>query len=226
MTPARPDRTRAPYRPKVGAAAGLVLAGGLATRLGGGDKTLRLLGGRHMLSHVIDRLAPQVGPTAISANGDPARFAAFGLPVLPDHAPAGQAGPLAGILSGLEWTRRETSCKRMLTVAGDTPFFPDDLAARLNAAAAGHPDRIAVASSRLRRHPVFALWPVSLEEDLRRFLSEGASFSVASFLDRNDVATVDFPIRQMGGAEFDPFFNVNTPDDLAEAEEIHRKWIS
>ena len=143
-----------------GLIAGLVLAGGRATRLGGGDKPLRLLGGRPMLARVLERLLPQVEQIAISANGDPARFAAFGLPVLPDDGPAGRAGPLAGILSGLQWARREAAFEKLLTVAGDTPFFPTDLAARLNAASAGHPDRIAVAASGGRRHPVFALWPV------------------------------------------------------------------
>ncbi len=206
-----------------GAVAGLVLAGGRATRLGGGDKPLRLLGGRPMLARILERLRPQVGQVALSANGDPARFAGFGLPVLPDDGPAGRAGPLAGILSGLQWAKRETDCARLLTVAGDTPFFPTDLAARLSAAPAGPPDRIAVAASGGRRHPVFALWPVSLEEDLKRFLAESGTFSVAAFLDMHDAATVDFPMLQLEGEKADPFFNVNTPQDLAEAEEMVRR---
>src|SRR5690606_15033107 len=109
----------------------LVLAGGRATRFGGGDKPLRLLAGKTMLAHVLDRLGPQVGPIAISANGDPARFAEYGLPVLADDGAGGQAGPLAGILSGMAWATADTGCAMLLTVAGDTPFFPDDLAARL-----------------------------------------------------------------------------------------------
>ena len=205
------------------AIAGVVLAGGRATRLGGGDKPLRLLGGRPMLACVLERLSPQVGLVALSANGDPARFATFGLPVLPDGGAEGQAGPLAGILSGLQWARRETDRTRLLTVAGDTPFFPVDLAVRLSAASADDPDRIAVAASGGRRHPVFALWPVSLEEDLKRFLAESATFSVTSFLDMHDAATVDFPMLRIEGEEADPFFNVNTPQDLAEAEEMVRR---
>ena len=206
-----------------GPIAGLVLAGGRAVRLGGGDKTLRLIGGKPMLSRVLERLAPQVRQIAISANGDPARFAGFGLPVLADNGPAGQAGPLAGILSGLEWAKAETGCNMLLTVAGDTPFFPADFAARLNAAIARR-NRIAVAASNGRRHPVFALWPVSVGDDLKRFLAESASFSVAAFLGAHDVATVDFPMQQAGDEKADPFFNVNTPQDLAEAEEIARRW--
>ena len=207
-----------------GTIAGLVLAGGRATRLGGGDKPLRLLGGRTMLSRVLERLAPQVGQVAISAYGDPARFGEFGLPVLPDDSPAGQAGPLAGILSGLQWVEREAGCDRLLTVAGDTPFFSADLAARLSVAATRHADCIAVAAVGGRRHPVFALWPVSLEEDLKRFLAESATFSVAAFLDRHDTVAVDFPMLQNGDETADPFFNVNTPEDLAEAEEMARRW--
>jgi molybdopterin-guanine dinucleotide biosynthesis protein A len=141
---------------------GVVLAGGRATRLGGGDKPLRPLGGRPMLARILERLKPQVGNIALSANGDPARFAGYGLPVLADEEPAGQAGPLAGILSGMVWAKTQGS-RQMLTVAGDTPFFPLDLAARLAEARAGHADHIAVALSGGRRHPVFALWPVSLE---------------------------------------------------------------
>jgi molybdopterin-guanine dinucleotide biosynthesis protein A len=207
-----------------GAPAGVVLAGGRATRLGGGDKPLRQLGARPMLGHVLERLAPQVGRMAISANGDPARFADFGLPVLADEDPSGRAGPLAGILSGLRWARREAGCERLLTVAGDTPFFPADLAARLGAATAGHANRVAVAASAGRRHPVFALWPLSLEADLKRFLAESATFSVSAFLNMHDVAVVDFPMLGSAAGETDPFFNVNTPDDLAEAEQMARRW--
>ncbi len=203
------------------AAAGLVLAGGRATRLGGGDKTLRTVGGRPMLSLVLERLSLQAGPLAISANGDPARFSAFGLPVLADDGPAGAAGPLAGILAGLEWASRATDQTWLLTVAGDTPFFPSDLAERLGRAAAGR--RIAIARSGGRRHPVFGLWPVSIAADLRRFLAESRSFSVAAFLEGQDAAAFDFPMLKLGEAEADPFFNVNTPEDLVRAEAIARR---
>lgn len=201
------------------AVAGLVLAGGHATRLGGGDKPLRPIGGRPMLAHVLERLAPQVGPVAISANGDPARFAEYRLPVLADVGE--QAGPLSGILSGMAWARAAGS-EKVLTVAGDTPFFPYDLAARLAEAVAEHPGHIAVAASGGRRHPVFALWPVSLEADLSDFLAGAKTFSVAAFMERHQPASVDFPIGTARARSLDPFFNVNTPADLAEAEAILR----
>jgi molybdopterin-guanine dinucleotide biosynthesis protein A len=200
--------------------AGLVLAGGRATRLGGGDKPLRILGGKPMLARILERLKPQAGPVAISANGDPARFAEYGLPVLADEGPGGQAGPLSGILSGMAWATTETDCKALLTVAGDTPFFPPDLAARLASAVAVHDNHIVVAASGGRRHPVFALWPVSLETELNDFLSKSATFSVAAFLERQATVSVDFPMASIAGKAIDPFFNVNTPEDLAEAETI------
>lgn len=201
--------------------ASVVLAGGRATRLGGGDKPLRPLGGRPMLAHILDRLGPQVGAVAISANGDPARFAGYGLPVLADEGPAGQAGPLAGILSGMTWAKAEGS-RKVLTIAGDTPFFPLDLAARLAEAIAGREDHIAVAASGGRRHPVFALWPVSLEADLRDFLAKSDNFSVAAFLEQHQTVSVDFPMASAGGGTLDPFFNVNTPEELAQAEAVMR----
>jgi molybdopterin-guanine dinucleotide biosynthesis protein A len=203
--------------------AGLVLAGGRATRIGGGDKPLRPLAGKTMMAHVLDRLGSQIGPIAISANGDPERFADYGLPVIADDGPSGQAGPLAGILSGMNWAAAATECAGVLTVAGDTPFFPRDLAARLAEAAAGRPNGIAVAASRGRRHPVFALWPVSLATDLRVFLAKGAGFSVAAFLQKHQTVSVDFPMEEVNGGTLDPFFNVNTPEDLAEAEAMARK---
>ena len=203
--------------------AGLVLAGGQATRLGGGDKPLRMLADTPMISHVITRLAPQVDEMAISANGNPIRFSAYGLPILADSGPAGQVGPLSGVLSGLEWLKRETNCDRLLTVAGDTPFFPSDLAHRLSAATEGYPNRVAVSSSGERRHPVFAFWPVSLVDELGLFLAEGKTFKVNAFLEGVDVATVEFLLIPLADSNIDPFFNVNTPEDLAEAERILRR---
>lgn len=199
--------------------AGLVLAGGKATRLGGGDKPLREIGGRPMLEHVIERLRAQADPLAISANGDPARFARYGLPVIGDEGPGGQAGPLAGILSGTTWAK-SSGRKRLLSVAGDTPFFPADLATRLVDATAERPDHVAVAASGGRRHPVFALWPVGLESELREFLAQSTTFSVAAFLERHGTISVDFPIAEVDGRTMDPFFNVNTPEDLEEAQAI------
>lgn len=199
--------------------AAVVLAGGRATRLGGGDKPLRHIAGKPMLAHVLERLRPQVEAIALSANGDPARFSAYGLTVLADDGPGGQAGPLSGILSGMRWAR-EASYGCLLSAAADTPFIPADLAGRLAAAVAGRPDHISVALSGGRMHPVFALWPVSLEGDLARFLASSSTFSVAAFLERHPVKTVDFPLTTAGGKAFDPFFNVNTPEDLARAEAI------
>jgi len=199
--------------------AGIVLAGGRATRLGGGDKPLRPLGGIPMLARILEHLKPQVGAVAISANGDPARFAEYHLPVIADEGR--QAGPLAGILSGMAWAQSEGGDK-VLTVAGDTPFFPVDLAAELARAVAVHDDHIAVAASGGRRHPVFALWPVSLEADLSEFLATSATLSVSAFLERHETVSVDFPMLSIAGKTIDPFFNVNTPEDLFQAEAIVR----
>ena len=202
--------------------AGLVLAGGGSTRLGGGDKTLLSLDGEPMMSVIIARLTPQVENIAISANGDPERFARYGVPVLADD-PAGSAGPLSGVLSGMRWAASCTGCSRILTVAGDTPFFPDDLATRLREAVQGFPEQVAVAASGGRKHPVFALWPVGLAEKLARFLADGTTYKVNAFLETLDAATVEFPPIPTTDGAVDPFFNVNTPDDLAQAQAIYRR---
>ncbi len=196
----------------------VVLAGGQASRLGGGDKPLRTIGGQPILDKVLDRLRPQAGPLAISANGDPARFSAYGLPVLADNGPRGQTGPLAGVLSALVWAGG-LGARQVLTVAGDTPFFPRDLAERLNQASGTNADGIAVAVSTGRNHPVFALWSVSIASDLRVFLAESETFSVAAFQKRHPVISVDF-LPLAGDPPIDPFFNINTPDDLAKANEL------
>lgn len=197
--------------------AGIILAGGRSQRMGGGDKSLRSLGGQPLLRHAVKRLASQVGELAISANGDPRRFADYALPVLPDTI-AGFAGPLAGILAGMEWAERHTNASLLVSVASDTPFFPDDLIARLTKS--GHGRGIAMASSGGRRHPVFSLWPLELRPALRAFLEEGATYKVAAFAQRHGVVEVDFPEIALDGGTVDPFFNVNTPEDLAEAEHI------
>lgn len=199
--------------------AGIILAGGLSRRMGGGDKTLLGLGGRPLLGHVVARLAPQVGSLALSANGDPARFAAIGLSVLADTV-EGHAGPLAGILTGLEWAAANTACEALVTAAGDTPFLPIDLVERLAAAAAGRPGSVAVASSSGRRHPTFALWPLGLRQALRHFLVDEDNRRVSAFVERHDFVEVEFPLSALGGSEIDPFFNINTPDDLAVAERL------
>lgn len=192
--------------------AGVLLAGGQARRMGGGDKCMLELDGRPLLSHVIDRARSQVDCLMINANGDPGRFAAFGLPVEKDSV-EGFAGPLAGVLTGLEWAARERpDCSHVATIATDTPFFPADLVARLRSAVDGGAD-MACAASGDRHHPVFGLWPVARADDLRRALVEEDIRKVDIWTVRYRLDAVEFPV---GG--IDPFFNVNRPDDLARAE--------
>lgn len=195
--------------------AGVILAGGRATRMGGGDKGLRVVRGRRLIDHVIGRLGPQCGRLAINANGDPARFAEFGLPVLPDSLPD-HPGPLAGVLAGLDWAAEE-GAPAIVTAAADTPFFPRDLLARLGRAAGA--SGLALAASRdedgaLRRHPTFGLWPVALREDLRAAL-EGGLRKIVLWTDAHGAGLAKFP-----SDPFDPFFNVNRPEDIAQAERL------
>lgn len=197
--------------------AGIILAGGQSRRMGGGDKSLLALGGGSVLDHVVARFALQVGPLALSANGDPSRFAQVAFPVLADTV-TGFAGPLAGILTGLEWAAANRACQSLVTAAGDTPFLPNNLVERLMAAAEERPGSIAVARSGGKQHPTFALWPLSLGAALRRFLVDENNRRVSAFIDRHDFVEVEFPMFAAGGHEIDPFFNINTPDDLAEAE--------
>ncbi len=207
--------TAAPSKPL-----GVVLAGGQATRMGGGDKGLLSLGDGSILDHVIARLAPQAGALAINANGDAARFARIGLPALPDPID-GFPGPLAGVLAGLDWAAGE-GAETIVTVAADTPFFPRDLVARLQGAAEGmaHPlvlattprgaeDTRSMSAGGQVRHPTFGLWPVSLRDDLRAAL-EGGLRKVVLWTDAHDGREALF---EDAGA----FFNVNTPEDLDEA---------
>jgi molybdopterin-guanine dinucleotide biosynthesis protein A len=191
--------------------AAVVLAGGRSSRMGGGDKPLKPLAGRPLLAHVIDRLRPQVGPIAINAHGDPARFAAFGLTVVADTIPD-FAGPLAGLLGGMGWAAKLPAVTTLATVAGDTPFFPADLIERLSTAPVDH---ICLAASAGRTHPVFGLWPIALRPDLVRFVDDGGR-KVMDFVARHRSTVVDFPLQ---GA-LDPFFNINTPEDLAAAERL------
>jgi molybdopterin-guanine dinucleotide biosynthesis protein A len=189
----------------------VLLAGGLARRMGGGDKPLRLLGGRPLLAHVIARVAPQVAGMVLNANGDPARFAAFGLQVVGDEMPD-HPGPLAGVLAGMRWAAAQ-GARDVLSVPTDTPFLPPDLVARLDAArtAAGVP--IACAASRGWRHPVIALWPAALAGALEAAMRAGVR-KIDAWTAGQGVVAVDF----LG--EPDPFFNANTPEDLAEAERL------
>ena len=190
----------------------VVLAGGLARRMGGGDKPLVALGGRPLLGHILDRLRPQVSLLALNANDDPARYRSFGLPILPDSLP-GRPGPLAGILAALDWAAA-AGATHVLTVPGDTPFLPLDLAQRLAAAVlAGAP--AAMAASGGRRHPIAGLWPVSAREALRRAIRDEGVRRADDWARRLGAAAVDFAIDP-----FDPFFNLNSPDDLARAERL------
>lgn len=191
---------------------GLVLAGGLATRMGGGDKALIEIGGRTILDRVLETLKPQCARILLNANGDPRRFARFGLPVIADDIPD-FAGPLAGILAGLEWTAQHApDAAWMVSVPGDCPFLPRDLVPRLHAAraAAGRP--LACARSGEWRHPVVGLWPVSLRHDLRKALVEEDLHKIEIWTTRHGIAVVEWPDRPV-----DPFFNVNTPEDRARA---------
>ncbi len=189
---------------------GVVLAGGLAQRMGGGDKCLQLLAGRPLLAHLLDRLLPQVAAVAINANGDPARFQAFGLPVLPDGI-AGNPGPLAGLLAGMEWAREQhPSARLLLSLPGDGPFPPHDLVARL--LAGGHGQQPVCAQSDGRLNPVVGLWPVSLYDDLRSTLMHSDMRKVALWAERHGLQRVDFPAPAL--------FNINRPEDIAEAERL------
>ena len=202
---------------------GVILAGGQATRMGGGDKGLLTLGGIPLLQRAIDRLRPQVAEIALNANGDPSRFAGYGLPVVPDSID-GFPGPLAGVLAGLDWAA-ERGAYSIVTVAADTPFFPTDLVVRLLDRAQGmaHPLVLAatprgvektksMSKSGLIRHPTFGLWPVALRDDLRAALNDGIS-KVVIWTERHGGREVVFSTD-----DGDPFFNVNTPDDLTAAE--------
>ncbi|MFV0386677.1 molybdenum cofactor guanylyltransferase MobA [Paracoccus sp. (in: a-proteobacteria)] len=196
--------------------AAVILAGGRATRMGGGDKGARLLAGKSLHDHVIARLAPQCGPMALNANGDPERFAALGLPVLPDSLP-GHPGPLAGVLAAMDWAAG-LGLAGVITVPSDTPFLPVDLAFRLTAATG-----LTIAASRdrggqLHEHPTCGYWPLSLRGDLRRSLKLGQR-RVRGFAREHGAGLVvwdDIP--------HDPFLNINTPEDLARAQAfVHAK---
>lgn len=198
--------------------AGVILAGGLARRMGGGDKAILQVASRPLLHHVIDRMAPQVAELALNANGDPARFSEFDLPVIADTV-EGFVGPLGGVLAGMRWaaTRGHT---HIATAAADTPFFPADLVERLTTAIEVEGQPIALAATNdpkrgLSEHPTFGLWPVDLADNLEEALTIGNMRKVIVWTSRHGVARAVFD-----DAGSYPFFNVNTPEDLAEAERI------
>lgn len=196
---------------------GVILAGGLSRRMGGPEKSLMELAGRPLITHVRDRLAPQVDTIIVNANGDAARFGFLKLPVQADTI-EGHAGPLAGILAGMRWAQTNTpSLRAIATVPTDTPLFPHDLVSRLSLAAEGRDDTIALARSDGHRHPVVGLWPVALDNDLETFLRSGEGGKVMRFAQRHRLVDVDFEPREVDGMTLDPFFNANTPDDLKEA---------
>ena len=192
--------------------AGLLLAGGQSRRMGGGDKALRVIGGISLLERVIERLRPQVEALVLNANGDPTRFARFRLPVVSDSVP-GYAGPLAGILAGLDWTvEHRPDCTHVVSAATDAPFLPRDLVSRLAAEMEKSAADLACAASGGQPHPVIGLWPVRLREDLRRAVIDEAVRKVDAWTVRYRLATVVFRNQPI-----DPFFNANRPEDLATA---------
>jgi molybdenum cofactor guanylyltransferase len=194
--------------------AGVLLAGGLSRRMGGGDKCLRPLAGRTILDWVIERARPQVRALALNANGDPERFAAFDLPVVADSV-AGFAGPLAGVLAGLDWAADAVpGATHVASFATDAPFLPTDLVARLAAAVADGRHDLACAMSLRQAHPVFGLWPVERRAALGAALADGVR-KVDVWTARYRLAAVEFPAEPV-----DPFFNTNRPEDLAEAERL------
>lgn len=200
----KPDAARAVIQPH-----GVILAGGRATRMGGGDKARLVVRGRPLVDHILMRLGPQVDRLALNANGRAARWADLGLPVLPDSV-ADRPGPLAGVLAGLDWAA-ELGCPHIVTAAADTPFLPPDLVPRLLQAAG--PTGLVLAATeedgRTWPQPTFGLWPVALRDDLRAALRDGTR-KVLHWTDRHDARLAIFPAAH--------FFNVNTPEDLAAAE--------
>jgi molybdopterin-guanine dinucleotide biosynthesis protein A len=194
---------------------GALLAGGLARRMGGGDKPLRLLGGRPLLDHVIERMRPQVAALVLNANGDPSRFAAYGLPVIADSVPD-FAGPLAGILAGLDWTADyRPDCPVVVSVPTDAPFLPADLVSRMMRAMTAEAADLACAASGGQAHPVIGLWPVRLRSELRHALVDEGVRKVDVWTARYRLTTVPFPDKPV-----DPFFNANRPEDLDQAASL------
>lgn len=197
--------------------AGVILAGGLSRRMGGGDKSLLSLNRKPLIGHVIERLQGQAAPVALNANGDPSRFSAFGLPIISDATPD-FAGPLAGVLAGLRWAAKAAPDARFIvTAACDTPIFPLDVVDRLLGSTNGAYPCVALAASGGKIHPVFGLWPVTLAGDLALSLEAGTR-KVLHWTDRHPHFIVEFAFANFGGNLVDPFFNANTPEDLAGAE--------
>ena len=210
---------------------GVILAGGAASRMGGGDKGLADLGGQPMLAHVIARFRPQVARLILNANGDARRFETFGLEVIADAetgpsdfagTTAGSGGPLAGIIAAMDWIARNNAAfAAIATVSTDVPFLPLDCVARLVQGRAERLERAVIAESGGQRHPTIGLWPFTLAESLRAALIRG-DLSLNRFATAHDAIAVSFPFSESGGRSIDPFFNANTPEDLRAA----RAWLA
>ena len=200
---------------KIGPIVGVILAGGRAERMGGGDKGLREVGGQTILARVIERVRPQVEALVLNANGDPARFAAFGLPVASDSVPD-FAGPLAGVLAGLDWAAvHHPQAHYIVTVPADGPFVPCTLVRHLADALATEDAELVTAASGAQTYPVVGLWPVKLRQALHDALTKEGVHKVDAWTRRFRRAIATFPVEPV-----DPFFNANTPEQLAEAERL------
>lgn len=191
----------------------VILAGGRSSRFGGGDKCLAMLGPQPVIGHVIETLRPQVAAIALNVNGDSAPYERFGLPLIPDDPPD-YAGPLAGVLAGLDWAAAAGQ-PAIISVAGDTPIFPEDLVIGLRAAGITAHSALVTAYGRmpdgeLNPHPVFGLWPVTLRRALRAALASGQN-RVRAFTEAQGAAVAIFP------EEGATFRNINTPEDLRAA---------
>jgi molybdopterin-guanine dinucleotide biosynthesis protein A len=195
----------------------VILAGGLARRMGGGDKPLKTIGGKTILDRVIECVTPQTGAVVLNANGDPARFAQWKLPVVADSI-EGFAGPLAGVLAGMDWAAEHApQAQFLLSVAADCPFLPNDLVARLESAREAGDADFAVAHSGDQAHPVIALWRIALRDDLRHALVNENMRKIDRWTARYKMASADWPVEPV-----DPFFNANTPEDVEMAERLLR----
>ncbi len=195
---------------------GVILAGGLSRRMEGPEKSLLKLNGTTLVSHVSKQLRQQTENIILNANGDASRFSQLGLQVQKDTI-EGFAGPLAGVLAGMRWAQKNTTASHIITAAADTPFFPENYVSKMLNEASRQQVKIALASSNGRRHPVFGLWPIELADDLESFLVDENNRKVMLFVERFTNCEVDF--KNMRN-DIDPFFNVNTPDDMHKAQEI------
>lgn len=195
---------------------GVILAGGRSRRFGGGDKGLADLGGQSILARVIARFRPQVGRLILNVNGDPGRFSEYGLETIADDENA-ERGPLSGLLAAMNWAAQHApDCNAIATVSADVPFLPNDFVERLEAARG---DGVAIAISGERRHPTIAIWPMSARDSVSKALNDGA-LSVDKLAANLNAVAVAFPMRDIQGVKADPFFNINTADDLATARAL------